>query len=466
MAEKRIYIYEKDRDSLKFLDSYFRERKEYSVSRFKSLAAVKAALKKDPPLVLISGSPDCIEGCVTPKRDFPVVAMVSKDITKGLRSVVKNDIECYILYPFHKEDLDFKLKTLCERKSWFEALYREKRDLEAIVELVYLVSSTLDPKEVLYFIVKKISELIKVTRCSILSLGVGEKRRAVVVSSFEDPKITDLQLDLNKYPEIQEAMKSKKAVVVKDAMKDPLMKGVRHIIDGLNIKSIVVLPVIFRDEVIGTLFLRTSRAGHVFSEREIKLCSAIANASANSLYNAFLFEKVKAEKARLENLAITDYLTGIYNIRYFYHRIEEEFSRSHRYENPLSCIMFDLDHFKKINDMYGHRTGDMVLREFAQLVKRHIRKSDVLARYGGEEFILLLPNTPTKGAVNEGERLSSLIKGHQFKGMKDGSRLTVSMGIACCPHRKIKTQDDLITCADNSLFVAKNKGRNKVVVFK
>ena len=127
---------------------------------------------------------------------------------------------------------------------------------------------------------------------------------------------------------------------IKDALKDPLLKKVRPVIAPLGIRSIVVIPVIFRNEVIGTLFLRTSRAGHTFTEREIKLCNAIANAATNALYNAFLYEKLETEKTKLEKFAITDYLTGIYNIRYFYHRLEAEFSRAQRYKAlfPASCL--------------------------------------------------------------------------------------------------------------------------------
>ena len=178
------------------------------------------------------------------------------------------------------------------------------------MELASLASSTLNPKEVLYLIVKKISEIIRVTRCSMISINAMNNRYADVISSFEDPKITNLRLDLKKYPEIRRALSLKKMVVVKDAQKDPLMKEVKDIIAPLGIRSIVVIPVIFRDEVIGTLLLRTSRKSYTFTKREIKLLIALANASANALYNAFLYERLDKEKTKLEKLAITDYLTG------------------------------------------------------------------------------------------------------------------------------------------------------------
>jgi diguanylate cyclase (GGDEF)-like protein len=170
------------------------------------------------------------------------------------------------------------------------------------------------------------------------------------------------------------------------------------------------------------------------------------------------------EKSRLEKVAVTDYLTGIYNIRYFYHRIIEEFSRSERYNLPIGCLMLDIDFFKKINDSYGHKTGDLVLKEFAQQLRRHTRKSDVLARYGGEEFVIMLPQTPVQGAIAEAERLRNAIKKHKFKSLKNQSGITVSIGVSVYPNARIKTHDDLISAADDALYEAKKSGRDRSVV--
>jgi two-component system, cell cycle response regulator len=463
---KEILVYETDKDVLKFLRAFFKEKKEYSV-RFirKNEGALKKAVARKQPHALILSSPDGLKHVNPSEVKCPIIALISTNLTGGISSAVKCDVECYLLRPFFKEELDQKLKVLVDRKNWLENLYKANDDFYALMELATLASSTLKPKELLYLIVKKISDIIKVTRCSMISIGVENRRFADVVSSFENPDITNVQIDLQKYPEIRKALSLKKVVVIKDARKDPLMKEVRDIIAPLGIRSIVVVPVIFRAEVIGTLLLRTSRKSYMFTKSEIKLLTALASASANSLYNAFLFEKLDKEKTRLEKLAITDYLTGIYNIRYFYNRIEEEFSRAKRYDTPISCLMLDIDHFKRINDHYGHRVGDIVLREFAQLVKRHTRKSDLFARYGGEEFILLLPQTSMKGALIEAERLRMIVKEHQFKPLDKEHGVTVSIGVSCAPHKKMNNYDDLINLADNALFQAKEKGRDQSVVY-
>jgi two-component system cell cycle response regulator len=460
-----ILIYEEDKENLKFLRSFFKGRNNYSTRFIKDKKALKRELIKREPAALIVSSPDGLKRIKPLEVGCPVIALIFHNVTSGIRSVVEYDVEYYLLSPFYKEDLETKIKLAIEKKSWLESLFNEKKDLEALLELTYLMSSTLNPKKLLYLVVKKISDIIKVTRSSMISLDVEDKNCAHVISTFEDPNITDIRLDLQKYPEIRKALSFRKPLIIKDALKDPVMEEVRDIIAPMGIRSIAVFPVIFRDEVIGTLLLRTSKIGHTFTEREIRLCTAIANASANALYNAFLYDRVVREKTLLERLAITDYLTGIYNIRYFYKRLEEEFSRAERYITPLSCVMFDIDHFKKINDTYGHRIGDIVLREFAQLVKGHTRKIDIFARYGGEEFIMLMPQTPAKGAIHEADRIRKMVSEYRFMGLDEKDRITVSIGIASTPDEKIMTPDDLITFADNSLFTAKNKGRNQVVVY-
>jgi two-component system cell cycle response regulator len=460
-----ILIYEEDKENLKFLRSFFKGRNNYSTRFIKDKKALKRELIKREPAALIVSSPDGLKRIKPLEVGCPVIALIFHNVTSGIRSVVEYDVEYYLLSPFYKEDLETKIKLAIEKKSWLESLFNEKKDLEALLELTYLMSSTLNPKKLLYLVVKKISDIIKVTRSSMISLDVEDKNCAHVISTFEDPNITDIRLDLQKYPEIRKALSFRKPLIIKDALKDPVMEEVRDIIAPMGIRSIAVFPVIFRDEVIGTLLLRTSKIGHTFTEREIRLCTAIANASANALYNAFLYDRVVREKTLLERLAITDYLTGIYNIRYFYKRLEEEFSRAERYITPLSCVMFDIDYFKKINDTYGHRIGDIVLREFAQLVKGHTRKIDIFARYGGEEFIMLMPQTPAKGAIHEADRIRKMVSEYRFMGLDEKDRITVSIGIASTPDEKIMTPDDLITFADNSLFTAKNKGRNQVVVY-
>ena len=461
---KKIAVLAKSSAIIRFLENFFRGKKNYRPTYFKTAAHFLEHIHNNPPSAVVSEG-SFLQAVSAKTLKFPTMAVISGDAKSGIENAINSSAQCYIYKPYFEKDFEYKLEQIILEKDTFKRMESEMRELEAVVDLTQLISATLDPKVLLFRIVTKIAELIPVTRCSIIRVDWLHKS-AFVVATFEDPHITGIKLSLRKYPEILEALTSKKPVVIGDILVDPLMQKVRDIIAPLGIRSILVVPIFFHDKVIGTLFLRTSRKGHTFTENEVRLLNTLANASANALYNAFLFEQVEDEKSRLEKLAITDYLTGIYNIRYFYHRIIEEFSRSLRYSQPISCLMVDIDFFKKVNDVYGHKIGDQVLKEFAQLLKKHSRKSDVLARYGGEEFILLLPQTALDGAVSEAERIRKFVKDHRFKSLKNKRGLSVSVGIATYPMPEIRTHDELISFADNALFTAKNRGRNQVAVYE
>jgi len=164
---------------------------------------------------------------------------------------------------------------------------------------------------------------------------------------------------------------------------------------------------------------------------------------------------------RVEALAIMDSLTGLYNRRRFEFVLEGEFKRATRYHIPMSCLMIDIDHFKMVNDSFGHQGGDTVLREMAQLIQTTIREVDTPARWGGEEFIVLSPNTPKEKANLAATRILNAIAQHTFSGVQ-GGKITVSIGVAGIPDPAIDTKDKLVHAADLAMYAAKKKGRNRV----
>jgi diguanylate cyclase (GGDEF)-like protein len=166
---------------------------------------------------------------------------------------------------------------------------------------------------------------------------------------------------------------------------------------------------------------------------------------------------VAIRNARLEELSFRDGLTDVYNRRYFKLRIEEEAKRHLRFEQPLSLVFVDIDHFKEINDRFGHATGDVVLRETAQLLVNQSRSFTTVTRYGGDEFAILLANTPKTGAATYAQRMKGVIERYPFKH----GPVTVSLGVAALPD-DARTADDLLAATDRGLYDAKRVGRNAV----
>lgn len=165
---------------------------------------------------------------------------------------------------------------------------------------------------------------------------------------------------------------------------------------------------------------------------------------------------------QLEQEARTDPMTGLSNRRYWTEWLTREFERARRYGYPLSCSLVDLDHFKKVNDAYGHDVGDAVLIELTRLMRRNVRPSDHLCRYGGEEFTILLPQTDLDGAVEQAERLRRALAAALIESHQKSIQVTASIGVACFPGPSIFTAEDLVRAADQTMYVAKRSGRNAV----
>ena len=220
----------------------------------------------------------------------------------------------------------------------------------------------------------------------------------------------------------------------------------------------VLVPVITDDAVIA--LMRLSRPSKKpFTADELRFLEAVANQTALAL------ERVKLI-AFLENLSITDALTGIANRRHFEWRLSEEIERARRYKYPLSALMLDLDHFKQVNDNYGHQIGDIVLQQVAQRLRRILRRTDFLARYGGEEFIVLAPQTPADRALILAERLRQVIAESPIP-VADNLQIhiTISIGVAVFPNHA-QNESELIGAADAALYKAKQMGRNRVCMFE
>ncbi|MDH7553751.1 MAG: GGDEF domain-containing protein [Spirochaetota bacterium] len=208
-----------------------------------------------------------------------------------------------------------------------------------------------------------------------------------------------------------------------------------------------------------------ARSDSLLREKDAIVNELIESKKLLEKYSNNLEEMVEQRTEILKWLSITDPLTGLYNRRYFIEQIELEFKRSKRYNRDLSLLMLDIDHFKSVNDNYGHQVGDIVLRKISSIIISQLRDSDLAFRYGGEEFMVILPETRAEDAINVAKRMKQEIMETEHIYRNLNFKVTASIGIVSIKDMlgKFETVDDIIKKVDDNLYKAKNSGRNTII---
>jgi diguanylate cyclase (GGDEF)-like protein len=225
------------------------------------------------------------------------------------------------------------------------------------------------------------------------------------------------------------------------------VKGeVKERIEGLHVGADDYVPKPFdMDELEARIFagIRTRNARLELRERNTELESLLS---------------------RTEQLAMSDALTGVFNRRRFTEVLRHEWARARRYKHPISLLLFDVDHFKEVNDHQGHASGDETLKNVAQILSTSIREVDLCARYGGDEFVLLLPHTSATNATVVAERIREKVARARTTWTGAAARVSLSVGVASNEDAALERSDDLMEAADRALYEAKRAGRDRVVV--
>jgi len=283
-------------------------------------------------------------------------------------------------------------------------------------------------------------------------------------------------LEASQYPRYFAALKLGRAIDGHDARQDPRTSEFRvAYLEPLGITSMMDAAIRRDGGVAGVVCLEHVGEPRVWTAAEMEFAGALADQAALALAaverRALEEERtrVRSELVRTRELALRDDLTGLANRRALESMLADEVTRSLRHGHSLSVLMADVDHFKQINDTYGHRAGDEVLRELARLVADKLRSIDKAARYGGEELFVMMPETPVAEAQRVAERVRSAVAEHTFVVDPEDDeppiplRLTASLGVAGLPE-SAATLEALVEVADRALYDAKHQGRNRVVV--
>ena len=218
-------------------------------------------------------------------------------------------------------------------------------------------------------------------------------------------------------------------------------------------KSSMITRLQSGDKLLGMININDKQDGSEFNDWDFAIAQSVNEHLATAISNANLFSQTR-------RLSITDGLTDLYTHRYFQETMDREISRSIRYKKPLSLLLVDIDHFKKVNDTYGHQAGDYVLQGLAKIMRKMFRQSDYSCRYGGEEFTVILTDTDLESACLGGERLRKELEKHVFRFGESDIPVTISIGASA--FKEGMSKQKIIEDADQALYRAKRDGRNRV----
>lgn len=220
-------------------------------------------------------------------------------------------------------------------------------------------------------------------------------------------------------------------------------------------KSCIIAPLVCHGRVVGVLNLTDKNDGSVFNHSEVAVMELFRQLIGASIGNVKLFEKS-------QHLAQTDGLTGMYNHRTFYETLESELRRSQRYGGQVAIIMADVDNLKPINDNYGHRAGDLAIKQVSRRIRACIRQIDIAARYGGDEFAVILPNTSLEDATVVAERMVQMIAESPITW--DHQKISLSISVGVGRYESGSCPGDVTRATDEALYAAKQAGKNTVKV--
>ncbi|MEJ2447109.1 MAG: diguanylate cyclase [Anaerolineales bacterium] len=336
----------------------------------------------------------------------------------------------------------------------FEAERKQRKLAQALQQTGHYIQSSLELEVVLDQILAQMETVINFDAANLILIedGTAQEVRQIGFkgeAAGEDTKTGDQQIDISQFATLEMMTETKKPLIIPDTSQDPNWLITPSTKDVLSWAG---APILDGSQVIGFLSLN-SRLRDFYDQGQVEILSAFADQAAIALRHARLHKEI-------QELAVTDPLTKILNRRGLERWGQYEIDRASRFNSSLAAIFFDLDHFKEINDTYGHEAGDDILEQVVSCCQSVIRKIDLFARVGGEEFFIILPETPLPIAFHVAERLRKKVAGQTFHSNSQTVTITISLGVVELSP-EIESLTDLLSAADKYMYRAKQAGRNQ-----
>lgn len=342
-------------------------------------------------------------------------------------------------------------------KDEINELRRQIERLSLFHEVGKALASTLDLQKILQTVMEKISDLLQPDTWSLLMLDerTNELYFEIAIGAGAD-KLKDVRLKLGEGIAGWVAQNGE-PVLVEDVKRDPRFTPRFDELTQINTRSVVCVPIKGKERVLGVIELINCLGRESFKKEDIPILKSLADYAAIALENARYVQ-------RIHELTITDDCTALYNARHLNFVLDAEIYRSTRYGYEFSVIFLDLDHFKQVNDTYGHLVGSKLLWMIGDIIKGHLRLIDYAFRYGGDEFVVLLPQTSKKNALQVVHRLRDLLNSKVFFTDENlNIKVTASFGVASFPTDG-RTRKDILKLADEAMYLVKNTTRNSIAV--
>jgi diguanylate cyclase (GGDEF)-like protein len=341
-----------------------------------------------------------------------------------------------------------------QKARLYENQGRRARELDALRETMADISSELEVDRLLNKILQRAMDLLGVTEGELCLYVPEEQVLQTVASQNRHGDFRGRVYRIGEGPRGETAATRQPMIFTDEKQWETGLDG-----EEGEPHDLLLVPLLAGSELMGVISMGANRMQRRFTQADIRLLELFAQEATIAIRNANLFDQV-------HTLAITDSLTGLYNRRHFFFLAQSELERALRYQHPLSILMIDIDHFKQVNDTYGHTSGDQALLAVAQRCKTWLRQVDLIGRYGGEEIVVLLPETTPDAALQAAERLRMEVEKIEVPSSRGTIRLTISVGVADLMDMDGINLDLVLDRADRALYLAKEGGRNRVSQWK